>query len=344
MKGMNGMNVTNDLIERYIYDVTRRLPEDERAEVKRELEANIADMLPDGASEQEIIDVLTKLGPPRVLAEQYRQKQRYLISPAMFDLYISVLKMVVLIVAIVCACTGAVLAVFSYVTAGDAAGPIGEAIGAGIGSTLEMVIGGALQAAFWVTVGFVITEYAGLKKGPWTVKDLPRLPDQDGVIIPRSSSIAGIVFSVFFPVVIIIMILSGEWFFVFANASEVINPFTQAALHRCIPFIILLGAIGVVINGLKLYWARWNVRLCIINILQNIAWLCIVIYILHWPDLLSSDIIVFANKLFESDASILSFIRAGGIVIFFTVVFVAGAAIDIGTSIYYTWKGTREQS
>lgn len=31
----------NEMIERYIYDVTRRLPEKERGEVKRELEASI---------------------------------------------------------------------------------------------------------------------------------------------------------------------------------------------------------------------------------------------------------------------------------------------------------------
>ena len=337
------MKTTKELIERYIYDVTRRLPEDERGEVKRELAANIADMLPDDPGEQEIIDVLTKLGPPRLLAEQYRQKQRYLISPAMFELYISVLKMVVLIVAVVCACVGAFLAVFSYGSAGEAAESIEAAIGTGIGTTIAMVIEGALQAALWVTIGFIIAERAGSKQEPWTVKDLPRLPDQT-VTIPRSTSIVGMVFAVFFPVLLVTMILHGQWFLMWGQASEVINPFSHAALYRCIPFIILLGAIALIINGLKLYWTRWNARLCIVNIIQNIAWLCIVLYILHWPDLFSNEAIVFTNKLFENDANVLEFIQAGGIVIFFTVVFIAAAAIDIGTSIWNTWKGARGQA
>ena len=332
----------NEMIERYIYDVTRRLSEDERGEVKRELAANIADMLSDDPGEREIIDVLTKLGPPRLLAEKYRQKQRYLISPAMFELYISVLKTVVLIVAIICACVGAFLAVFSSGPASDAES-LEATIGMGIATTIEMVIQGALQTAFWVTLGFVIAEFAGSKQEPWTVKDLPRLPDKASVNISRSSSIAGIVLSVFFPVLLITMIMHGEWFIVWAPASEVINPFSQAALYRCIPFLILLGVIGLIINGLKLRWARWNVKLCIVNILQNIAWLSIVLYILHWPDLFSSEAATLANSLFENDADILGFIHSGGVVMFFTVVFIAAAAIDSGISIWNTWKGTREQ-
>jgi len=96
----------NDMIGRYIYDVTRRLTKNERSEIKRELESSITDMLPDNPSGQDIIDVLTKLGAPRILAEQYRQKPQYLISPAMFDNYFSVLKEVTAIVAIVCGCFG----------------------------------------------------------------------------------------------------------------------------------------------------------------------------------------------------------------------------------------------
>lgn len=39
----------NNLIERYVYDVTRRLPEKDRDEVSSELKSNIYDMLPENA-------------------------------------------------------------------------------------------------------------------------------------------------------------------------------------------------------------------------------------------------------------------------------------------------------
>lgn len=40
-----------DMIDRYIYDVIRRLPEKERADVRQELRANIYDMLPEAPSD-----------------------------------------------------------------------------------------------------------------------------------------------------------------------------------------------------------------------------------------------------------------------------------------------------
>ena len=45
----------NQLVDRYVYDdVTRRLPESERAEVGKELKANIYDMLSDNPDDDEI--------------------------------------------------------------------------------------------------------------------------------------------------------------------------------------------------------------------------------------------------------------------------------------------------
>ena len=320
-----------DMIERYIYDVTRRLPEAERGEVKRELGANIADMLPENPSARDIEAVLTKLGPPRELAEQYRQTARYLISPGMFELYISVLKTVLPIVAVICACVG----VFTTVMASAQAS---EVVGTGLGTAIE----GVLQAAFWITVGFAIADRTG-RKQEWTLKDLPDLPEEEDVTIRRSSSLVGMILSVFFPVLIIFMILHGNWLLVLASGADVIIPFSQAALERAIPFIVLLGALGVLINAFKLYWARWNIRLCLINIVQNLLWLGIVLYILHWPDLFSPELTAFVNTLFADNAGALAFIRSGGIVLFFTVIFVLGAVIDIGTSVWNTWKGRREQ-
>ncbi len=43
----------NNYIERYVNDVISRLPEKEREEVKKELQSNIYDMLPEGAEDAE---------------------------------------------------------------------------------------------------------------------------------------------------------------------------------------------------------------------------------------------------------------------------------------------------
>ncbi|MCL2112279.1 MAG: hypothetical protein FWH32_08590 [Clostridiales bacterium] len=323
----------NKLVERYIYDVTRRLPENERAEVGRELAASIADMLPDEPGEQDITAALTELGPPRTLAEQYRQKQRYLISPAMFELYLTVLRTVVLVVAVICAIVGVLINVFSY-----------ETVYMAIGSTVAITIQGALQTAFWVTVGFVIADFAELKqKKPWTVKDLPPLPNQNGVKISRSSSTAGVVLSALFAIVIVALIVQGEWFFMWLQTGEgAINPFSQEALLRCIPFVVLLGILGGAINLLKLHWGRWNVRLCIANALYNVAWVGIAIYIVQLPDLLSAEFVTLVGTLLKDEPDVLLFIQSGGVATVFIVAFVAIAAIDIGVAVWNTWRGRRE--
>jgi len=325
------MKNINNIIERYIYDVTRRLPENECSEVKLELEANINDMLPDDPSEQAITDALTKLGAPRILAEQYREKPRYLISPAMFELYISVLKLVVPIVAGVLAIIGLFASAFS-------SGSIFEIITAAITSAF----GGALQAAVWTTIGFAVADYSGIKPKAWTVNDLPNLPEQKSVKISLSSAIGEMIVSVFFTVLFIYMVTNAQWAVLRVGEAEIIYPFTDAAVARMLPYIIVLGILAVGVCALKLIWGRWNIQLCIANIVSDIISAGIIIYILRWNDLFSGEIGEFAETI-TGEIDILSNITSNGVVTFFFVMLIIGTAIDIGAAIWNTWKGTHEQ-
>lgn len=72
-------------IERYIYAVTKRLPESQREDVASELRSLIEDMLDErkqseAATAQEIEEVLMELGHPSLLAQKYRGKDRVLIA------------------------------------------------------------------------------------------------------------------------------------------------------------------------------------------------------------------------------------------------------------------------
>src|SRR5690606_39943841 len=86
-----------EMIERYVYDVTRRLSQSQREDVEKELRGLIADMLDerigdDEATESHIEEVLLELGDPRKLARQYGGKNKYIIGPLFFDPYMTVLK------------------------------------------------------------------------------------------------------------------------------------------------------------------------------------------------------------------------------------------------------------
>ena len=95
-------------IERYIFDVTRRLPKDIQEEVEKELNSNIYDMLPENPTEEDIDQVLHELGNPRKIANNYKEDKRYVISPLYYDDYIRVLKLVAIIVGIISLVIGAI--------------------------------------------------------------------------------------------------------------------------------------------------------------------------------------------------------------------------------------------
>jgi hypothetical protein len=89
------------LIELYIQEVTRRLPEKNRADIALELQSTIEDMLPEDHTEQDVKAVLLKLGDPVTLASGYRDRPMHLIGPRYYDVYINLLKMILPIAAVI---------------------------------------------------------------------------------------------------------------------------------------------------------------------------------------------------------------------------------------------------
>ena len=84
-------------MERYIYQVVRRLPKAQRGEVEMELRELISDMFEEKGSME---DVLAALGNPAVFAGQYRDGSRCLIGPEYYDRYVWLLKIVLICVSV----------------------------------------------------------------------------------------------------------------------------------------------------------------------------------------------------------------------------------------------------
>ena len=104
-KNEGDRKMNNDLIERYIYAVTKRLPGKTREDVARELRTLIEDMLKERCgevtpSDKDIRVVLTELGTPNELYEQYAgDGKRCLIGPPYYTTYVFVMKIVLICVA-----------------------------------------------------------------------------------------------------------------------------------------------------------------------------------------------------------------------------------------------------
>lgn len=96
----------HDLIERYIYAVTKQLPKKQREDVAQELRGLIDDMLNERCgeitpTEKDIRIVLTELGTPQELSAQYDEDaKKCLIGHPYYSTYKFVLKIVLFAAAV----------------------------------------------------------------------------------------------------------------------------------------------------------------------------------------------------------------------------------------------------
>ncbi|OPX44432.1 hypothetical protein CLHUN_17310 [Ruminiclostridium hungatei] len=261
------------IIERYILAVTERLPEEMRYDVAEELRSNIEDMLPENAAEDEIRSVLEKLGNPRKLAQEYNPGKRFLIGPALYDNYISVLKTVVAIAIPVLMCLS-LLDWFNKDTSAEIGKVWAGLFSNAIGSALE----GGLQAAFWVTLVFVIIERSGVNENElpfarkkWSIDELPTSPVPKKALISRADPIVSMFLTILFTSLIY---LKPQLIAVYINdpgRSEAIRLFDNDRLKLFIPAILLLALFQLCIAVWKFIQMRWTLPLAVANAVQDVG-------------------------------------------------------------------------
>lgn len=276
------------LIDAYIYEVTRRLPEKMRKDIALELRSTIEDMLPEHYSEWEIKNVLSKLGSPAELAASYRDTPRFLIGPQVYDAYIETIKVVIpwaiFITLIVHIVESTVLFTGEEILL--------SAIIKAISTTFADIITVLLQVLFWITVVFVIMERTGGLKGKiplfiskheWTPDDLKNI-----TIIPKEKNIPlnDIVFSLFGTVIMAILYFNADRIAGIYKSNEngkleFITPFfNQETLHSYWPIVVSLTFLGVVLSLYKLKMRKWTMPIAgmntIVHLLSTIAFIIII--------------------------------------------------------------------
>lgn len=144
---MEGMR--DDIVERYVFAVVRRLPVAQRDDVSLELRSLIEEMVRDRQeSEAPEKSVLLELGNPADLADRYRGEERHLIGPRYYDLYLLLLKIVGFAVS---------LGILISLAIGFAINPPGS-FGKALGQIIGTLFGAYAQGFAWITVIFVIME------------------------------------------------------------------------------------------------------------------------------------------------------------------------------------------
>lgn len=183
-----------DLVNRYIYEVTKRVFKEQRSEIEMELKELIADMEETMTAEQ----IFTKLGDPAVFARKYREDENYVIGPDYYDNYVWVLKIVFISIWASLILSLIVQSIINY-----------QNILYQVAAFFNDIIVASLAAFGSVTLIFAILERQKIKidikqKKVWTpdmlspISDIPNSVLNKKARISRGDCIASIIFIILF--------------------------------------------------------------------------------------------------------------------------------------------------
>ena len=332
---MTGTTSPSPLIDRYIYDVVRRLPKDQRKDIELELRALIDDMLGGAAEESEVAGVLQNLGKPADLARRYRESEPCVVGPENYETYRLVLKIVLI-------CVGVGIAV-SAAVGWRANGTVGS-LTDGIRLVSETLADGVLSlvAAYgFVTLIFAVLDRRKVrieqKDAVWNPFSLPPVPDRRA-LIKRSDSVVGIVFMLIFGG---LLIFAPQVFGAWVKEGEEIRAiplFNLDIWHITMPLMLLGLGIALVEEITKLITGRYTLAVALFNAVSGLANLFIAVILLKFLPFLNPD---FAGDLRAaygwssfSPGDLLSHWDTALIPNILLAVITAATLIDIGVTTY----------
>ncbi|EML9730846.1 TPA: hypothetical protein QCR58_001644 [Bacillus cereus] len=313
-----------NLIDLYIQEVAKRLPEKNREDITLELRSIIDDMLPEDYNEKDVKSVLEKLGSPVSLANGYLDRPMHLIGPRYFDVYTTLLKMIIPIVAVIALISMIAENFIGY--SGDQAvlNVIFQLIGKGIGEIFEV----GLHVFFWLTLVFVILERTDTDKGieplttslkKWTPDDLKNIS-----YIPKKKAISkfevfgGLMWTavwatLYFYANHLVGVYNGT-----ANGLKFVSPtFNQDVLLQYWPIVVIMIVFEICISLYKLVQGQWTQRLAIGNAILQVAGTIVFIVIVVNPHVFNAGFITYlANAFTISLEGFKTWLVGGGIVMY----------------------------
>lgn len=318
--------MNNDLIERYVYAVTRRMSRKSREDVARELRGLIDDMLTErcGAlppSEKDVRVVLTELGSPQELYEKYDENsKKCLIGQPYYSTYLFVLKIV-----LCCAAFG--------LTVANGIQQIIEpkAWYVALGTWLGMLWQGLLGSFAFVTGLFAVFYQKGIRiNEPFNFDELPPVPKKNEEI-SRADAICGIVFSMVF---LLVFLCFPQIFSARISATgEAIPIFDGTALRESWFILILFTLCGIGRETVKLMERRYGRRVLLATLVSDGVSAALVIWWLSSVTLINPEFLNRAAEIFAGDASFLIRVFTG-FQYFFQAVVLLSLALDAGITAY----------
>ncbi|WP_026561480.1 hypothetical protein [Bacillus sp. J37] len=321
-----------NLIEIYIQEVTRRLPEKSRSDIALELRSTIEDMLPDDYNEEDVKKVLEKLGSPVSLASGYRDQPMHLIGPRYFDVYMSLLKMILPIAAMISLISMLAEYFIGYTGSEAIINVALQVMGEGIWRIIEV----GMQVFFWVTLTFAILERTDKgKEGipltnslqKWTPDDLKTI-----TYVPKKKAISKV--EVFGG-----LMWTAIWATLYFYANHLVGVYrggneglefkipalNQDVLLQYWPIVVIVIGLEILLSLYKLIKGQWTKRIALFNTVVQLVGTIVFTVILLNPNLLSSEFTTFMADLFTINPNQFKTSFTGGILF----IYILSAAISV---------------
>lgn len=328
-----------ELIERYIEAVVRYLPPRQRSGIIVELRSLIEDMLRQRTGDRapvqaDVEAVLLELGNPRRLADSYRGPARSLISPAFFELYWLVLRIVL------AATGGGILLATALEMAANPPDNAWMAVARILGSLYNALIGafGIVTLIFALNDRFNDQGREQIEKlsEKWHPSQLPPRTVSN-LVIKRADPIAAIVIMVIAMIVINVNIeLIGIYFV--ADGTMTITPLLSEFFAVFLPWLNLSIGLAIIIEGIKLITGRWTMPLVVGSLVQKTLGLVITLQMFADTKIFNPGFFNEINRIFRAVATPLPADLPARICQVIVIVAIVGFAIDLLST---GWKGVR---
>ncbi len=292
-----------ELIERYVSECIRHLPQKMREDVQQELTIELTNLVEDeinsGASEHMALgNILKSMGNPRILADRYLDKKAYLIGPRYYYTYLTVVKIVLLAVSLGLSIAFGIRILFDFETI----------TWFSLFSNVGSIFMAGLQAGAWITIIFTLIERFETaeitnQEDDWSINDLPKLKKSTS----KSKKIEGL-FGFVFGIIFLILIntqfdLLGVYIFSEGQIQSIVPIFNIETTATWLPLFNVSILLMLVKNGLQVASAYYDRQIQgIILVIQLISIILFVAtFVLYQPfNLQLASTIALGNQEFAN--------------------------------------------
>ncbi len=276
-----------ELIDRYVAEVGRNLPEKSRPDIEREIRSLLEDTLEDRiqqesreADDEMVVNLLKEFGSPQKVAQSYGSP-RYLVGPRFYPIFMSILKPVLAVILVV------VVIVF-----GISASRPGQDL-MDLGRIMVEALGNLWNAALGffgiLVLVFAIIEWTSpkleIKEEDWDPRKLkPAVPEsnkaQTGSLITEIvlNVIALVVFNVY---------IDKLGFFMFNDESWQVVPIMGQTFFSYIPWFSAIWALEIAMNAWVLRDGRWSMGTKVFKVALHFLGAVLALIILTGPSIIA---------------------------------------------------------